>query len=78
MTYKLRNITVRGNLQVIVFEDIILVFEDSTSMQYRSQEYVKCIAISLYIYTTFPSLSIGENLLYFTFILVFQAGHSCN
>jgi len=50
------------------------MLEDSTYMQCRSQEYMKCIAISLYIYMTFPSLSTGKNLLYFTFILVVQPG----
>jgi len=50
------------------------MLEAGTAMQCRSQEYVKCIAISLYIYMTFPSLNTVKNLLYFTFILVIQPG----
>ena len=52
----MRNITVRGNSQVIVSEDTIF----DVSMQCLSQEYVKFTAISLHVYMTFRSLSVGK------------------
>jgi hypothetical protein len=44
------------------------MLEDGTSIQCRSQEYVKFAAISLHVYMTLPSLGTATDLLYFTFI----------